>query len=666
MGRVKARGAVRGTLQEGRLHGTLAAMDIRTIVVAGEHPTVRFAAAELARYLGRATGARYAVASGVGRAGGIRVGTAAELGGEAAAIPAVEDPRADDAVLVAVERGVGLVAGTNPRSVLLAVYRFLGCLGFSWIRPGADGEIVPALNTDGITASLAERASYRHRGICIEGAVSLEHVRDLIDWMPKLGFNAYFLQFREAFTFFDRWYSHRDNPLREPEGVGIAEVREMVRVIEADIAKRDLLYHAVGHGWTCEPFGVPGLGWDVYEGPVPEEARQAFALVNGKRELWGGIPLNTNLCYGQPAVRRTMVDDVVRYLRARPGVRYLHLWLGDAANNQCECDLCRSTRPADFYVKLLNELDERLSGEGLDARIVFLVYFDLYWPPQTERLRNQDRFVLMFAPITRTYSASFAPPAKLPAMPPYVRNKVVLPKSVAENLSFLSAWQGIFAGDSFDFDYHWIWDHYADPGYMQVSRGLHRDLVGLANIGLDGYVSCQVQRSFFPTGLGMVVMGSTLWNRELGFDAIASDYFRAAFGEDAEACRAYLEELSEAFDPRYLRGETPVVDVGRVLAFERVPSLVRAFRPVMERNVGASDPCRAASWRYLIAHGRLCESLAAVLSSRAAGRDGEMRARAQGWMRLLWELEPELHAVLDVWMYQRTVGRRLGVVGEWA
>jgi len=72
--------------------------------------------------------------------------------------------------------------------------------------------------------------------------------------------------------------------------VGVAKVREMIHTIETDIATRDLLYHAVGHGWTCEPFGVPGLGWDAYEGPVPEEAKRAFALVNGKRELWGGIP----------------------------------------------------------------------------------------------------------------------------------------------------------------------------------------------------------------------------------------------------------------------------------------------------------------------------------------------------------------------------------------
>jgi hypothetical protein len=85
---------------------------------------------------------------------------------------------------------------------------------------------------------------------------------------------------------------------------------------------------------------------------------------------------------------------------------------------------------------------------------------------------------------------------------------------------------------------------------------------------------------------------------------------------------------------------------------------------VAVRNAAVDDPCRAASWRYLLAHGKLCELLAAALAARAAGRDQEMRDRAAQWTHLLWELEPELHPVLDVWMYQKTVGRRLGIASD--
>jgi hypothetical protein len=38
-----------------------------------------------------------------------------------------------------------------------------------------------------------------------------------------------------------------------------------------------------------------------------------------------------------------------------------------------------------------------------------LVYVDLLWEPLQENIRNPERFILMFAPITRTYSQAFVP-----------------------------------------------------------------------------------------------------------------------------------------------------------------------------------------------------------------------------------------------------------------
>ena len=73
--------------------------------------------------------------------------------------------------------------------MLLAVYRFLYELGCRWIRPSRDGEIISSLKLERskMNVSVNETASYRHRGICIEGQVNYEHVRDMLDWLPKLG-----------------------------------------------------------------------------------------------------------------------------------------------------------------------------------------------------------------------------------------------------------------------------------------------------------------------------------------------------------------------------------------------------------------------------------------------------------------------------------------------
>lgn len=211
---------------------------------------------------------------------------------------------------------------------------------------------------------------------------------DIIDWLPKVGFNSYFIQFREAYTFFDRWYSHINNPLKGKEHFSVDMARNFVQRLVKEIKKRGLLYHAVGHGWTCEPFGVPGLGWDIYNGTIPASYVRYTAEINGKRGLWGGIPLNTNLCYSNPEVREIITDSIVKYLEEHPEVDVLHFWLADGSNNQCECEECRKALPSDFYVMMLNELDKKLTLKGIDTKVVFLLYVDLLWTPEREKDRE--------------------------------------------------------------------------------------------------------------------------------------------------------------------------------------------------------------------------------------------------------------------------------------
>lgn len=640
-------------------------MSIPTVFRIGDHPTIAYASEELARCLSAMSGRPVATRVEPGydpSKQGLWVGPADAFPG--AQIPAVEDARYDDAVAADVREGTGYLTGSNPRSVLLSVYRFLRSLGCRWVRPGQDGEVLPSA-LPSLTCRFAERAAYRHRGICIEGAVSEEHVRNIVEWLPRVGMNAYFTQFRESYTFFHRWYTHQGNPLREPEPFTIEDARAIQRRLVGEIKKRDLLYHAVGHGWTCEPFGLPGLGWEFEPVEAPPEVVPYLAMVNGKREIWGGIPLNTNLCYSNPAVRAIMVEDMVRYLQDHPEVDLLHVWLADGSNNNCECEACSSARPSDFYVKLLNELDEALTRKGIDTKVVFLIYVDLLWPPEREVIRNPDRFVLMFAPITRSYSKPFdVDMARLPELPPFERNRLRFPRSVEANVAFLKAWEKAFRGDGFDFDYHFMWDHYNDPGYVSVAAVLHEDIRRLSAIGLNGFVSCQVQRAFLPTGLGMYAMAEALWNTDRPFREVEEDYFRAAFGEGWERARSYLYELTELFDPVYLRGDARNQDSGsnvrceRVPGFARVPQVVRDMLPYLEQRAKDPNPAHAASWRYLVHHAAIVTPLAEAYAAREAGDRRTARERWQQAARAAWEREPDLEMVLDVYLFTRTLESR--------
>jgi len=575
----------------------------------------------------------------------------------------VAQPLLDDAYSIQVSSGVGAIRGSNPRSVLLGVYRFLRELGCAWVRPGEDGEILPKRSLEGICVQVEEQASYRHRGICIEGAVSSAHVTDMISWMPKVGYNTYFNQFNNPVTFYDRWYTHKYNPLLKGEPLTSREIEGLRDRSVEEIKKRGLLYHAAGHGWTCEPFGIPGETWDQRDYDIPEESVPYLAEVNGKRALWHGVPLNTNLCYSNPAVRRTMAQAVAQRCREVPEIDYVQVWLADGTNNHCECENCKKMRPADWYLTVLNEIDAELTAQNLSTRVVFLIYVDLLWEPQQVALHNPDRFVLMFAPITRTYSASMADAeyfdeAKLP---PYERNRLQFPQSVGENLAWMRKWRKHFSGDGFDFDYHYMWDHFLDPGYYEMAKILFRDMQNLHKVGLNGMVSCQNQRVFFPTGLGMTAMASVLWDENADFDAIAEKYFLDAFGPAGKQAQQYLQSLSAAFDPVYLRGEKGAVSPENAEKLASVPGLVDSFEPVVRRF--AEDQTLPAgiraSWTYLTFHGALCKLLAEAFRLKAEGRFGEAKDAMQKTYRYAQENEMKLHHVFDVFEFINTMNGRL-------
>ena len=331
-----------------------------------------------------------------------------------------------------------------------ATLKALRELGFRWVRPGKDGVCAPEKGwKEKIPLALEERASFRHRGICIEGAESVENILDLLDWMPKAGYNAYFVQFDDAYIFLNRWYTHENNPLLPPHPISRGEGTRMTEWIIEEAHRRGLMYHAVGHGWTTRVMGLCDGGWEKTQEPPPE-TRGLLAEMDGKRTLFHGVPTNTNLCYSSPEVVERFAETVTEYARQHPETDYLHVWLADAFNNQCECPACREHLPTDLYIHILNEIDRRLTELGVRTRIVMLAYQELLWAPEKERLHNPDRFVLMFAPISRSFEHSYAEPEPPAQVPAYERNHITMPVGIAENTAFLRRWQEAFSGDSFD------------------------------------------------------------------------------------------------------------------------------------------------------------------------------------------------------------------------
>lgn len=547
----------------------------------------------------------------------------------------------------------GTITGNNARSVLLGVYAYLHRLGCRFLAPGARCEVVPTL-TRPEAVRMGCRASFFHRGVCIEGANSLENVVDFIDWLPKVGFNSFFLQFRVPYSFLARWYTHENNPLAAGEPYPLARAEAAMARFEAELQKRGLLLHKVGHGWTGQVLGYDSLTWDTDPAPLPDALRHRAALVNGVRDLFGGVPTNTNLCYHNGDAVDAFAALVVDYARRNPQVDYLHIWLADGCNNVCQCAGCAQTTPSDQYVALLNEIDRRLTAEKLETKIVFLLYQELLWPPIRQRLRHEERFVMMFAPFSRTFAASYDLENVPEEIPPYRRNRIVLPTGLGENLAFLKKWQARFRGDSFVYDYPLGRAHYGDFGYLHIARTIHADIRKLRQMGLNGYISCQELRVTLPNALPNYVMGRTLFDETLPAEDLIREYFTAAYGADAPAIEAYLDALSARNCCDYISGKGSREDPTVARNMARIRQICDHAAPLI---CGHSEQ---GLFRRLLAHHRqYVLLLSRALCHLARGEEAQARAGWEAMRDYICRLEPEFQPYFDVY-------RALNVTGDYA
>jgi len=519
---------------------------------------------------------------------GFRLGLLADFG-----LPCEgEDPVLDDVVHIETDTQGGILAGSNSRSVLFAVYRFLKLNGCRWLYPGVDGEHIPMQPIK--PQSYHHLAAHRFRGHCNEGAESQTCMLETIDFYAKQELNVYMLEFDVPLFYYASYYEHRRNEMnRAPEPVSEAQVLQWKRQCESEIAKRGLQFHDMGHGWTAEPFGISSSdGWLKSGAVLTEEQISYLAMLDGKRQLFGGVPLNTNLCMSNPVVRRKMVTYIADYAQNAANVSYLHVWLADSKRNHCECGECRKLRPSDFYLMIMNELDEELTARNLDTRIVFIAYVDTLFPPQQVRIRNPKRFSLLYAPIHRSYSGSITEDSVIPEVPAYVRNGWQLPDTAEKNLAFLRAWRQVWEGNAFAYEYHFWWHQYLDPGSLYFAKRVYEDVRSLKLMGLLGAVEDGSQRSFFPNGLSMYVYAEALLDDSLTFEAIVQDYLRHSYGENWQQVRAVLQAVSDVCDYPWMEGEASEdPEKGCRYAPKRVESLDRL--PVLAQQLRSLAPCTA-------------------------------------------------------------------------
>ena len=590
----------------------------------------------------------------------------------------------EDIIDVDIKNLSGYIAGSNDRSILMGVYRYCTYAGCRFLRPGEDGEYIPFADLLNISYTYRKKADCPFRGECTEGAVSYEHIRDTIYWLPKVGMNLYMIEGLVPYAYMNRWYAHKGNNFyKNPEGdASYEKMEEYTLLIEKDIRKTGLQYHSLGHAWMFEPFGIhtgDPKGEETIKNCLTPEQKKHLALVNGKRDLCHGHSFFTHFCYSNPETRDILTTYLANYIKEKPWVDFVHFWLADSVNNQCECEQCQKLIPTDWYVMMMNELDEKLTKIGSDAKVVFILYNETMRPPRTQKINNPKRCILLgCGPLHAEY------PYKNVDFDgeeiPFVRNKY---QKASEELKdkWRKDWLKLSSGEmqSFVFEYRFYRDMYCDLSGMQISREAHRDMISLKDVGYKGSISDQTHRMAMPTALPRIAFGETMFDNSVDFEKLCKNYFEGAFGVDGIKVYDYLEKLSVLLCPSNFRvggrGGLMEAALGDALSDDRkcwlnnpyvaeqsqkIPALVNEFKNVIYENIGKADNiAQMKSWDYLRYHGEICILVSKLLYKGATlGMDGA-REEFENIREYLTKNEMEFHKVFDSFLYLRGLCHKL-------
>jgi len=567
----------------------------------------------------------------------------------------VEDVVLDDVIHIDTDCEGGILAGSNPRSVLFSVYRFLRENGCRWLYPGVDGDYVPMKDIEPV--KYHKLADHRFRGFCNEGSETQTAMLECADYYAKLEMNVYMLEWFIPNGYYNRFYTHLHNEKnRIPEEVSDQQVLQWKRQCEAEISKRGLMFHDIGHGWTSRPFGFPANNnaKNVYDvSGYTDQQKSVLAMLNGKRDFHLNVPIYTNVCMSQQKVRDAIVKEIADYAQTHHNIDYLHVWLSDGTKNHCECDECQKMRPADWYM-MMNQLDKELTRRNLDTRIVFICYMDTMFGPEKVCIENPARFSLLYAPISRSYTASITENSVIPVPLPYVRNKWQTPASAEASFAQLRQWRNTWKGPAFSYEYH-FWRHqFLDPGGLSLAKRLYEDVRSMKVMGIHGIMEDGSQRSAFPNCFPTYIYAETLMNRDCDFDAVMEDYFSHIYGKDWKDAYQLLKQISDAFDFAYMEGVcskdkriSTYYDPDRVPQLEKIHELAAKERALVRKHLKMPNRPQTVSWRLLLRHADYCQGLGEILLAKARGQNYKAVELAKEFFHSFGKYEMEMERYYD-------------------
>ena len=586
--------------------------------------TVDFAAQELAKYLRmmmpeeNQVQIRYAPEA----TDGYRLGLLEDFG-----LPnEATDPVFEDVVHIDTTAQGGILAGSNCRSVLFAVYRLLKCNGCRFLFAGPEGERIPQKKVT--PQKYHHMADHKIRGRTIEGRPSFEQVLASLDWYAKEELNTFGCF--DVSGYHHYYYSHGSNQAnREREFFDQELADSQWRALyEAEAQKRGMLIFSGEHEMIPNALGLNIADRFLYKNgtkELPKDVIPLLAQINGVRGLHKNDILYTNVCMSNPQLRTRMAQAVVREIEARPHIQVFGVTVADTSCNHCECEECQKKLPSDWYMMILNEIDAMLTEKNISTRVLFSFYVDMIFAPETEGLNNPDRFILQYCPISRSYTSSLQEDSVYPEPCKYVRNAWEAPKDERALMALFRKWKEIFHGPCSVFEYHYWIHQFRDPGMQYISRRIYEDVRSYKFTGMDGCMQDGSNKSFWPNGFHFHIFNEAMVNRDCDYEAELADFYRSTYGESWQVARDYLREISEAFGNKYMFGEASEDEKKGVhyapshaASLAKVAEIAEKLQE-FEKNVKPVHRVEYLAWRLLRYHAEYCMGIAKVMTVKCQG-----------------------------------------------
>lgn len=483
--------------------------DIR--VAAWAEPAERFAARELARYLGKISGAQAAVREGLRKPPphSIIVADLSHAATKDLCPPGLDRALAHDGFRIKTIKGRLYIVSREAAGVVFGVYEYLRLFcGCAFLDYGEQGETTPRQATiEHDDVDVLNNPACWYRGMQTNTEEVPGKLIQMVDWMAKNGFSHLLVHLKQT-----PWEEVRTwlLPEMQKRGIKLALGHHIFALLVSD---RD------------------------YAAEHPE----FFSLVNGKRKK----TFQLAWCLSNATLVETVTRKVLQLAEQNPDVSTIELWPDDGVAPACECRKCaKLEHPADRedtdwewlyrrrddklgrrgdrgkmrrYLHLANAVAERLAEAYPKIRLSILSYGDISDPPARD-VKIHPNIIVCLAIYWRCSKHTLTDPD-------CVINR--------QYVSCIREWLEAVPPESFYlYTYECGMGAWVSLPYP-VLHCLFSDWAWLKKLGIGGTHIQSNARNMGVYGLNYAAVGRLLRKESQGFRAYVRDYCRSYFGAAA-------------------------------------------------------------------------------------------------------------------------------------